>query len=456
VKPQVNDSQPDQTAPLPSPRSSTTVPPSPERQAPHPIETGAGDHDGAHLLHLLDREIDRSESHDSRKGLSSWGLYVALAAIVWTSIEHVVGAWTSHSGEIVEWIGLAMIGCAGIESVAATIVGRPPQAQLPRFRRLHEMAGGTRLTCALRGTVYLGLGTAVLFAGRSTSFDLLRVLTGLACVMAGVVLGLMFFVSRLEWHAPVSMKDGAVALRVAGPIDWVVSVAFIGISVGLALQLLALHPDPEVLRSAALGFAFITVFSLLAGQRTAELAHRLSVIREDYCLGKTDLPSARNRAEVILRGVDFRGALAEDVDRFVRASDSVGSEISAIRAMLKELATLRARMGAEVVESEELLRRSIEEARARLRAASRTMESTTKALERSGTRLGVYLILTGWKPKEFTASFLGTMAERVSHLKQDYTSMQTELRAAGFEDADAGGAAAIQPSSSSRSSAAQT
>lgn len=425
------------------------APLSPEREAPNPTESGAGDHDGAHLLHLLDREIERSESHDSRKGLSSWGLHVALAAVVWTSIDHVVGAWATHSGEIVEWIALAMIWCAGIESVAATIVGRPPQTSSPRFRRLHEMAGGTRLICTLRGMVYLGLGTAVLFAGRSFAFDWLRVLTGLACVMAGLVLGFMFFMSRLDWHAPISMKKGAVALKVAGPVDWVVSLGFIGVSIGLALQLLALRPDPEVLRSAALGFAFITVLSLLAGQHTPELAHHLSVIREDYCLGKTDLPSARNRAEVVLRGVDFRGALAEDMDRFVRATDSVGSGISAVRAMVKELAALRERAGAGVVEPEESLRRSIEEARATLRAAIKRMESTTKALGLSGTRLGVYLILTGWEPKELTSYFLGTIAERISQLKQAYTEMKAELKAAGFGGADSGHRGELQPSNSS-------
>jgi hypothetical protein len=348
---------------------------------------------------------------------------------VWTSIDHVGGAWTTRSDEIVEWLGLALIGCAGFESLAKTITGHPPQAETLRFRKLHDLAAGTRLTSAFRGSVYIGVGLGVLIGGHALYWDWLRVASGVTAVMIGLVLVLMFTLSRALWYAPTSVRADAFALKLFGPIDVIGTVGILGLSATLAVQLLSLHPTADVLRCAALGFALVAVLSLLAKQRAPDIAHHLGAIREDYCLGRTDLLTARNRADVILRGVDFRGALAEEVDRFAAASETVGSKIAAIRSMHREWNALPDVTKDGVTTVRAALRRTIEQEQTALSSAVSTMKASAKVLGVSATRLGVHAILSGWDHKDLAAYLHDTIAERVTRLKQAHAAMQAELSA---------------------------
>jgi hypothetical protein len=162
----------------------------------------------------------------------------------------------------------------------------------------------------------------------------------------------------------------------------------------------------------------------ISEQNNAGASEELRAVREDLCLGKLPIPDARRLTENSLRGIDFRGAIADEVRALDLAADAVIARIRSVATLQHELGVLVAHQPEHMSSERQDLESKVESEKAAIRAELNSLTSRAKEVVIAASRLAIPAILAGWDKDEL----LRHMQEAVNRAVERVIREQTSLR----------------------------
>lgn len=383
-----------------------THPPNPPNQALQPEF-------GAHpVLSILDFEIDKIQSEQTRPGWSLWALGAAFAALVWMLTEHLF----SPSLNIVNVLQLFVMFSALWTTrhlFALLQTFGQSSSQAPKgfrwapdtLKRLGALIDGAKATAVFVVSLVCTSGVP------AYSRFLAALVYGAMAFF--VIVGFLLSMFRLPVRADYPNLSGKLQIGIGIALWVAILITLITVAYGFGF---AVSSSVSGFTSVDMRVAILIVAALFLLKQLAvdysepPLLGSLIEIRRDLAFSRVSVEGAVERAEIAILGMNEAAVLQEDVRAILQTFEAMESELVIGYGIIDQLRT------ALNEHSHDLIRTSVVALRAshdRLAGTSNLFHRHIKNLKWRSQWLG---------PTGATASALEKIVERIETAQKSFTA----------------------------------
>lgn len=346
--------------------------------------TPAPREDPQDLIRLIEWEIKRLEDAKKEQGWSPWMLYVALAGLLWKSVDEFIQihSWV-HVG--LYWAAFTLLANFGSDLIR--VLQARPRSKLaaPCFFSANRLLGGTRPYLLFVATKITGSAVVVLLASPLVGWQkaVWAVMFGFHFIGWFVMLTISFF----DIPMLVSTDRAHIAVRGGIGIAYVLNIA------AMAVMCLVLWPtvtspfSATDLKFGLLLFAGSEIVSLLLSHHIVNpIRDNLVQLRRAISLGELGYVDAKARLDLALHGAEITKYLQPWVQSFLSSLDEVTREQDVARRSIEEtMATLKAEPSPE---SSKAVAACLDKTKVHVKAVTRSIKRVGQAADAFNLRVG--------------------------------------------------------------------
>jgi len=292
------------------------------------------------LIELLEFEIIRIRSEESRPGWSEWALLGAVATVAWLLTLQI----EAHEIDALNTLVLVLafsLACDSLGRLFPVAMRSTPSRASARFTFTHTLFSSSRTVAAVEAARCIALIGIAAYVRPVAGALVAAAAGGFYGVFLLLWLSTVVF-SFLRWPVPVKASGGRWSSVALGVLIGLAMAGFLGLMGIIWRQ--DISPTVYDARVGGLLAGVGLMVGMLAGVRPhSPLVDSLVYIRQSLGLGHMDVESARRQTEIALAGLTAGEVLQDELSRLLSLlakaavqMEALAAEVDAARSVMPD------------------------------------------------------------------------------------------------------------------------